>query len=717
MKRFIQILIIPFLLTNFAFAQNSFTIEDIWKTYKYYPFGLSNVTHGYDNKHFYLIDGDLIIKLPYENGPYDTVLDFSKFKNLSIQNFVLQPKENKILVANNSKDIRRNSFEAIYYEISLQNKEEKALIDSNTYCQNPTYNSSGNDICYFMKNNLFIKHNDNTTIQITSDGKDGEIINGMPDWVYEEEFDLLQAFSWSPDNKYIGYLKFNETQVPSYQIPFYDSIYPTYKTFKYPKAGNVNSIVTANLYNINSKQTIQIPIPIAYEYIPEIRWIDSLHIALTLLNRHQNNIKILVYSIDSKKSDIVYSYENKTFVDIPSYFTPIPKTSTFIIRDDRDGFLNLYLYDYSKGLQKQITKNKGDVTAVYGYFESGDRVIYQATNSIPTERYVFSTTINSGIDHIYSTKSGTHSVSMSKNGNAWIHEFSSVEPSLEISIATIDSLNLRKTITNSWMQPMAKDFKFSPVEFFKIPTENNEYLHASIIKPLKFKSNKKYPVIVMVYGGPMFQKVTNEWTYDYYWSQYLALHGYIVVSVDCRGTDGRGSNFRKQTYLHLGEKESYDFDVTSTYLKKLSYVDSTNMAIEGWSYGAYISLLTVAKYPNSYKSVIAIAPVNNWGNYDNIYTERYMQLPSENPDGYKESNIMTYAKDIKASILLAHGTADDNVHPQNSFELARYFIDNEKDFDFLIFPNDEHSLYGENSRLYLYQKYFDFVEKELKPKK
>jgi dipeptidyl-peptidase-4 len=539
----------------------------------------------------------------------------------------------------------------------------------------------------------------------------------MPDWVSEEEFDIQQAFAWSPQGTHIAYLQWDESTVPEYTIQKYSTTYPELFTYKYPKAGEEPAQVRAKIYSVQTQKTSTIQFPGTYTYIPEFSWIDSTHIAFTLLNRLQNKVEIAVYSLLDNSCKIVYTYTSKTYVDIPTYFTHIEGTNSFIICNDSDGYNNLYIYTYESGFAKKITQNLGDITDVYGYFKESNTIMFQATNNNPLERYVFELNLQTGVLHCLSDEPGTHTLDVNSLGTGWIREYSNKNPMVTVYIEGKNLEQNREPFANYWMQDVAKNMKFSTVEFFTIPTQDNEKLNAYIMKPHKFRKTKQYPVVVMVYGGPGMQKVTNEWTYDFYWNQYLTQHGYIVVAVDCRGTDGRGSNFRKQTYLNLGEKESFDFAATAQYLRTLPYVDKQNITIQGWSYGAYMALLTAAKYPDSYNSVIAIAPVTKWELYDNIYTERYMQTPTLNPEGYKNSSVFTYIQNIKAPILLAHGTADDNVHIQNTYELISELIKNEKDFETLIFPNDEHSLFGKNSRMYLYSKYIDFLETHSKSNK
>lgn len=717
MKQIQYILCLIFVFSLQSQAQNKLTLEDIWSTYKYYPMGIPSVQQTNSDTSVLTFFYPHILKIDYRNVHFDTLLDCSKFPELQINNFTSNGNETTFLLASKVQSVRRDSEKAIYYLYSAKSKTITPLIDSVSYIQNPTFSTNNESICYFKDNNLFVKQN-NVIQQITSDGKSNEIINGMPDWVYEEEFNLKQAYAWSSDGKNIAYLKFNESQVPLYQIPEYDSTYPTYISYKYPKPGFPNSMVTAYVYNVASQKTIQLQIPISYEYIPEFKWIDTNRIALTLLNRHQNQLSIFLYDISKNTyTEIVKLPESSTYYDIPTYFTPIPNSDLFVIRIEDS---KLHVYDYYKGFQYTIAENSSEITNVYGYFSIDSCIYFQSTKGIPYNRYVCKTPVFKQSKMqvtILDELPGTHDMKFSNTGTYRIHEYSNVSPHLSICFESNSIEHKPICNTNSWMSNLSKSMNFSQPTFFKIPTEKNEFLHAYYILPHNFKKNKKYPVIVNVYGGPGNQEVMDQWTYDYYWYQFLAQEGYVVIAVDGRGTDGRGFDFRKQTYLQLGNLETKDYAATADFLKGFSFVDSKNIAIQGWSYGGYISLLTAGKFPDAYKAVVSIAPVTDWRYYDNIYTERYMRTPEENPDGYTNASILTYTMNIKAKVLIAFGTADDNVHPQNSYTLIREFINNSIDFEQLSIPNDEHSLFENNSRFYLYSKIFEFYEKELKPNK
>lgn len=691
-----------------SFAQLS--IDDIWKNYTYYPFGISNIMHDNYGKGFYMLESNKVLHVSYSNEKGATLVDFSNKTFQSVQSVVVSPNATKILAATGTQILRRNSFSALYMWYQVGSDTLMQLFSPNISIQKPTFSPKNDEICYFFENNLYLYNFKDAPYAITTNGKIHTIINGMPDWVSEEEFDMQQGFAWSPSGTHIAYLQWDETDVPLYTFSKYGNVYPEQYTYKYPKAGQAPARTTAYVYSVQHKKTIPVTFPKQYTYIPEFSWIDTSRIAFTLLNRLQNHVDIAVYSLHDASCTIVYSFQSKTFVDIPTYFTHVAPSNTFIVRNDNDGFLNLYEYSYTAGLLKQLTRNMGDITNVYGYFPNSHSVFFQATNNNPLERYVFELSLANEQSQILSSEPGTHTIDINDGGTAWIREYSNKSPLLVTYIEGKQIENPRNPLGNYWMQDIAETFKFSPVEYMQIPTQQNEQLHAYIFKPYNFKKNKKYPVIVSVYGGPGQQKVTNEWTYDFYWNQYLAQQGYIVVQVDCRGTDGRGSEFRKQTYLQLGTMESYDFAATANYLRILPYVNPKQIAIQGWSYGAYMALLTAAKYPDAFNAVIAIAPVTDWKLYDNIYTERYMQTPELNPNGYEQSSVFTFVEHIKAPILLAHGTADDNVHIQNTYELVEKLIAHNKDFDVLVFPNNEHSLFGDNSRVYLYTKYLEFLK-------
>jgi dipeptidyl-peptidase 4 len=703
-----------FLLINLgAHAQKSpsLSLEQIWKTYDFYPVYAPDVHHMSNKTHFTFKYSDVIIRGSYLQRTFDTLTMLPE--NLSVNAYICNTNETELLLATGSRETHRHSYDAVFYRYNLETNTFSPLVTDETYIRNPVYAPTGEHICYIKNNNLFVTNSHNEHIQITFDGEKNNIINGAPDWVYEEEFDMQSAFSWSPCGEHILFLRFNETAVPLYEITVYDSIYPTRYSYKYPKVGAPVSLVTAHVYSVLSGKTIQISIPESYTYIPEFFWVNQHEIALTTLDRLQQHVSIFLINLTSNASSVIYTYTSEQYVDIPTNFTPLPHTSTFIITDDRDGYTNLHLYDIKKGYIRQLTQHMGEITQVYGYAQKSESIYVQITGNNPLNRYISRIDVQGNATEIC-TQHGTHEISFNADFSYGIHTFSDASQ-IPIISAVNDLGETQYTwIQNNWLQQAFAKNSFTPKEFFTIPTSYGDSLYAWIIKPPKMKRKQTYPVIFTIYGGPTMQKVVNEASYSYFWYQFLAQNGYIVVSVDCRGVIGRGSEFRKQTYADIGEKEVADFAEAAHYISTLSFIDKSRIAIEGWSFGGYLAALSMGKIPDVFAAGVSIAPVTDWQFYDAIYTERYMQTPDLQADAYTRSSVLTYVDSIKKPILCIHGEADDNVHVQNTYAFARAMIDAGKQFEMIIIPNDNHSLIGKNSRLFMYSRIFDFYETHLK---
>lgn len=704
-------IILPFLICILAvqsFAQ--LTIEKIWKEYTYYPFSME-IQNAADNNSFYFLYQNMLLQSSYNEKDFAPFVTFPN--ELHVDDFILNYDDTEILLATKTENLRRSSYKSVFYEYNINTGNYVPLFDTVSLLQYPQYSHNNMSVCFYFDNNLYVKSAGNIK-QITHDGKKNFIINGMPDWVYEEEFEMTHAFEWSYNDTKIAYIQFDEAEVPEYQIPFYGGVRPDYSVFKYPKVGDEVSKVALKVYNVVSEKTDVITLPDSCDmtYIPEFSWVNESTVAITTLDRKQKHLSIYAYNCETQKLTYLYSYKAETYADIPTNFTAINGIDSFVVTDDRSGFNALYLY--SNGKSQQLTNGVGLVTHVFGFSPKHNAVFFQATGGDPKERKVYKVALNGKVEPIFDKK-GTNNATFNSDFSYCMYEYSNAKQELDYIICSADGKRKYELLTYDAFQKEHNQMGFTPKEFVTIRTDDGVNLEVSIIKPHDFDKNKRYPVIMNVYGGPTTQKVLNDRSYDYYWHQYLAQNGYIVVSVDPRGVYGKNTNFsKKPTYLHLGDIEAADFVSTAKYLSGLSYVDSSKIAIEGWSYGGYISLFTVGKYPNIFKTAVAIAPVTDWTYYDAIYTERYMQTYNNNPEGYENSSVFKYVEDIKAHILLVHGLADDNVHPQNTIEFSRALIDNNVMHETVFFPNDNHSLFGQNSRYYLYTKVFAFYETYLK---
>ncbi|MFW5851129.1 MAG: alpha/beta fold hydrolase [Bacteroidota bacterium] len=695
-------------LENRAFTQNnSLTLSEIWETYEYYPVYAPKIKHVPQKNAFSFLYQNKIVHKNYTQNKHTLFLEIPD--SIYAQSFIYPPHStSRLLIGTQLSPIRRDSYSAIFLEYDTTTQRFSTLFDT-IPVQNPQYSpTSLENICFFYNNNLYLKSSD-TIFPITTNGTENQIINGHPDWVYEEEFELTSGYSWNQTGSTIAYLSFDERSVPHTSIPYYTHGQTEYTNFPYPKAGDSIPHVSLYIYSIDRKQNTKILIPTKYDYIPEFSWIDSSTLAITLLDRLQQNIKIIAYSITSQTAHTIYSYSHAAYCDIPTHFTPLNE-SEFIVTDDRDGFTNIHLYDYTKGHISQLTKNSGIITDVYGYNHKTKQILFAATNNVPTDRYIFSVNTAGTMTEICSER-GTHDIYFNSDCSFGIHNFSTANTPPKVSV-----INSRGTIQYSWFDNshLTNLFdSFSEKEFFSIPHPDEDSLLAWKIVPANPKKRTKYPVILSIYGGPTSQKVLNKFSYDMYWHQFLAQQGYMVIAVDCRGVIGRNSDFRKQTYLKLGTYETEDIAHTIKNLHSVPHADTSKIGIEGWSYGGYLSALTSATYPKLIDAAVCIAPVTDWSLYDAIYTERYMQTPKLNPNGYTNSSVLSCANQIITPILIIHGTGDDNVHTTHSYLLNRELINNKKDIRFVPMTNDEHSLFGKNSRIYMYTKIFDFYSEIL----
>ncbi|MFO7868354.1 MAG: alpha/beta fold hydrolase [Bacteroidales bacterium] len=692
-----------------SLAQNNdaLTLSQIWETYDYYPAYTPEIKHVPHKNAFSFLYQNKIVHKSYTQQEHSVFLELPD--SIHAQSFLYPPHSTShLLIATQLKPIHRESYSAVFFEYDTTTHTFSKLFDT-IRVQNPQYSpTSTENICFFYDNDLYLKKR-NTVTPITTSGTENRIINGHPDWVYEEEFGLKSGYAWNTTGDAIVYMSFNESNVPQVSIPYYTEEKTKHTTFSYPAAGDSIPSVDLFVYNIHTQNKEKISIPQTYDYIPEFSWIDSARIAITLLDRLQQHISIVTYNINTQTTENIYSYTHSAYCDIPTYFTPINE-SFFIVTDDRTGQNNIHLYSYTKGYIRQLTSNCGVVTDVYGYNQSHQEIIYAATNNIPTDRYVFSVHLEGDITNIC-TKPGTHDIQFNSTLDYGIHTFSTANTAPQVSL-----INSRGIIQYEWFNNAhLTDFlnTCSQKEFFSIPHTTEDSLLAWKIMPPQITRNKKYPIIISLYGGPSSQTVLNKFSYNYLWHQYLAQQGYIVVSVDNRGVMGRNSHFRKQTYTQLGTLETEDIAHTINFLHTLPHADTSRIGIEGWSFGGYLSLLSAGKYPHAIDASVAIAPVTDWSFYDAIYTERYMQTPTLNKTGYTHSSVFNYTKSMQAPILLIHGTADDNVHARNSFLFLRILIEEQKDITPLFMPNDSHAIFEKNSRLYLYSHITKFYATNL----
>jgi dipeptidyl-peptidase-4 len=633
-----------------------------------------------------------------------------------IDSYTFDEEEKMILIACNSNQIFRHSFTADYYLYKIGTKELTKLFDFQV--QEPTFSPDGKKIAYAKENNLYVYDlAAKSTTQITTDGKKNAIINGITDWVYEEEFAFVRAFDWSKDSKKLAYIRFDESEVPEFSLLMYsNNLYPKVNTFKYPKAGENNSIVSLHIYDVALKMTTEINLDKYNDfYIARMEWTNDANVlSAQVLNRHQDNLDLLFIDGTTGTSKTVLNEKDKAYVGVTDNLTFLNDNS-FIWTSEKDGFNHIYLYDKDGKLRNQVTKGKWEVTSYYGFDEKTKTVFYQSTENGSINRAIYRIALNGKSKLALSDETGTNDATFSPNYQYYINTFSSSAQ------ATTYSLNEAKTGTqikvienNVALVTKLKGYNLPDKEFFVLKTEKGNELNAWIMKPKDFDASKKYPVFMYQYSGPGSQQVANQWnSANDYWFMMLTQQGYIVACVDGRGTGFKGADFKKVTQLELGKYEVEDQIDAAKVIGDYSFVDESRIGIFGWSYGGFMASNCLFKGNDTFKMAIAVAPVTNWRFYDSIYTERYMKTPQENPSGYDENSPINYVDKLKGKFLLIHGSGDDNVHLQNSMQMMEALIQANKQFDSQIYPDKNHGIYGGNTRIQLYNKMTNFVKENL----
>ena len=648
-----------------------------------------------------------------------TLIDTKNQSKLTggIQSYSFSSDEKTILIANNTTPIYRHSFTADYFLYNIETKELNKVLEQ---VQEPTFSPDGKKIAYAKGNNLFIYDIiSQSNTQITTDGNKNAIINGITDWVYEEEFAFVRAFDWSKDSKKIAFIRFDESQVPEFSMSvFAKDLYPKIETFKYPKAGEKNSLVTLHLYDVDGKSTKNVDLSKYNDfYIPRIKWTNDANIlSAKILNRHQDNLDLLFVDGTTAATKVVLNEKDKSYIDfIDTDNLTFLKDNSFIWTSEKDGFNHIYLYDKTGKLKNQVTKGKWEVTKYYGFDEKNKTIFYQSVENSSINRAIYKINLN-GKDKVKLTQNtGANSATFSPNFQYFINTFSTA------SQPTTYTLNESKTgkqiqviENNEALASKLKSYELPQKEFFVLKTEKGNELNAWIMKPANFDASKKYPVFMIQYSGPGSQQVVNQWgSSNEYWFMMLTQQGYIVACVDGRGTGFKGADFKKVTQNQLGKYEVEDQIDAAKVIGNYPYVDKSRIGIWGWSYGGFMSSNCILKGNDVFKMAIAVAPVTNWRFYDSVYTERYMQTPQENPNGYDDNSPINFVDKLKGKFLLIHGSADDNVHVQNSMQMMEALIQANKQFDSQIYPDKNHGISGGKTRIQLYNKMTTFIHNNL----
>ncbi|GLR18094.1 peptidase S9 [Portibacter lacus] len=695
-------------------GQKAITLEDLWSSGEYYEANIPGFNFLKDGEHYTRLESNKINKYDFSSGEFVETI-FENDERLSGYEFSVS--ENLIIYKVNVESIYRRSSKADYY---IYNRKTKQIsrVHPESKIGYATVSPDETHVAYTLDNNLFVKKiGSKTAIQITQDGKWNEIINGSADWVYEEEFSMSQAFDWSPDSKKIGFLKFDEKEVKEFTIQKdVADLYPTYETFKYPKVGEKNAFVSAHIYNIDLKKTTKVQVGDEGEYyLPRFKWLPSSEQMIVFkINRLQNHLELLAADPQTGKASVLLAEKNKYYIRIHDDLTFLKNGKEFIWSSEKNGYSQLFIYDL-KGKEKvNLTPGEYDVSRFYGVDEHRKEVYYQAAKKNPLESEVYAVSLDGKKSRLIAGEKGTSSVQFSSNFDHYVLRHSTINSPTTIRIFNQAGEKVRTLEENEALVQKMKRTGVVNVEFFNFKTSEDVSLNGWIIKPANFNPKKKYPVFMTLYGGPGSQTVTDSWKgQNYWWFQLLAQQGYVVASVDNRGTGARGEEFRKMTYLQLGKYETIDQIEAAKYLGSLDYTDAKRIGIFGWSYGGYMSTSCLLKGNDVFKAAIAVAPVTSWRWYDSVYTERYMRTEKDNAKGYLDNSPVYFADQLKGKYLIIHGIADDNVHFQQSSEMVNALIRANKQFESFYYPSRNHGIYGDNARLHLYTMMTNFLYNNL----
>lgn len=633
------------------------------------------------------------------------------------QNFTLSEDESKAILGIQVQSIYRRSKIGTYFVYDIDSKKLKGIDEEQI--QEPHFSPDNTKVAFVKDNNLYYRDLESvSTIQVTTDGEKNKIINGVTDWVYEEEFSFVKAFEWSPDGNYLAYLKFDESGVPEFSMDIYgtygNDLYPDQQVFKYPKAGEADSKVSLYIYDLNKKTSTEIDLGNPY-YIPRLKWSKANNLlSVQTTNRKQNELKLHFVNTKDYSVETILTETDKAYVDVTDDLTFLDDNS-FIWTSEKDGWKHIYHYDDEGSLINQVTDGEWEVTNYYGYSPKSKRIYYQSTETGSVNRGVYSIKLNGKSKVGLSTEEGTNSANFNADFSYYINTFNSIEtPNLFTLHEAKKGKLIRKIKDNSTLLEKSADYDLPTKELSTIKVNGNE-LNMWIMKPTDFDPSKKYPLLMYQYSGPGSQSVSNSFAgINDFWYKMLVQEGYIIACVDGRGTGYKGRDFKKVTQLQLGKYELEDQIAAAKKLGQEPYIDAERIGTWGWSYGGFMSSNAIFQANDVFSFAIAVAPVTSWRFYDTIYTERYMTTPQENPDGYDDNSPITHVdKFEKGDYLLIHGSADDNVHVQNTMQLIEALVQANKEFDWRIYPDKNHGIYGGNTRLHLYNVMTDFILEKL----
>ncbi|NER14785.1 alpha/beta fold hydrolase [Leptobacterium flavescens] len=721
MKKYIILsFLITGIITSVVAQDQKITLEEIW--------GGAFRTQGMDVLRS-LKNGKQYSVLNFDRSSRSTSVDKYDYETLQKVETIVSSKdlngvdfftsyefsadESKLMLATDVTPIFRRSRLGKYFVYDIKSKSLTQVSDNKI--QEPTFSPNGDKVAYVYENNIYVKDlNSGNTKQITTDGVKNKIINGITDWVYEEEFSFVRAFEWNSNGTHIAFIRFDETEVPEFSMDFYgNQLYQTQYVFKYPKAGEKNADVSLFVYDLGNGNTEKVALNDAY-YIPRIKWTNDANVlSIQVMNRHQNNLDLIFYDASAKTAKTIYNETDKAYVDVTDNLTFLNDNS-FLWTSEKDGYNHIYLFDKTGKLIRQITSGDWEVTNFYGFSPKTARVYFQSTENGSINRAIYSMGINGKGKKMLTKTVGTNNATFSADFTYFINAFSNTDtPNRYTLHKAKDGKEIKEIVNNNSLKDKLKSYNLPQKEFSTITINGND-LNMWMIKPANFDPNKEYPLFMFQYSGPGSQQVSNRWGgSNDYWYQMLAQQGYIIACVDPRGTGFKGADFKKVTYKELGKYEVEDQIAAAQELGKRAYVDAERIGIWGWSYGGFMSSNCLLKGNDVFKMAIAVAPVTSWRFYDTVYTERYMQTPQENPSGYDENSPINHVDKLKGDYLLIHGSGDDNVHVQNTMRMVEALVQANKQFDWAIYPDKNHGIFGGNTRLQLYNKMTNFINRHL----
>ena len=723
----VALLILPAARAQFGQQPGQISLERIWLFYEFYPRYPSAFRWMEDDRYYSVLEeGQGIDRYQVEaEKKEDRLLDFSRLElegvdPSDIDSYEFSAGETRVLLKAQSEAIYRRSSREICL-VATRGASAVTLLHGGAKLTNAAFSPDGSKVAYVFENNLY--YTDLATgreVQVTQDGALNAIINGLTDWVYEEEFAFVDGFKWSPDGARLAFYRFDEREVPEFSMDLFGSLYPRQQVFKYPKAGEANAVVSIHIYDLAARSTVMVDVgEETDQYIPRIRWTQSPdRLAVMRLNRLQNQLDILIAEAGTGSTQVLLTETSDTYLREPTddmwHFL---ENGDLLWLSERSGYAHLYRYDAAGNLDKALTKGDWEIDEVVGVDEANGYIFYTSTEASPLERHLYRVTLEGKKKKRLTETEGTHEITASTSFRYFVDSYSTPTQVPVTQLCDDKGATLKVLEANENLGRRVAKLDISAPTFFDFETSEGVTLNGWMIKPQDFDPNQQYPVLMFVYGGPGSQEVLHAWghgdAFNYMWFQMLAQRGYIVACVDGRGTGGRGRDFRAATYADLGNLETKDQIEAARWLGQQPYIDAARIGIWGWSYGGYMTALCLTKGEGLFKAGIAVAPVTNWRFYDTIYTERYLKTPQLNPAGYDENSPLNFAGDLKGSFLLVHGTGDDNVHVQNSYELVDALVASNKQFEMFFYPNRNHGIYGGSTRYHLYTKMTDFILRNL----